>query len=74
MPDRGSELLPLRLLRRPLIGIIAIALGGMVLWALQKACAGISFDAMVAALRATSPVAPRVTRSNISELYRSGRV
>jgi hypothetical protein len=57
VPDRGSELLPLRLLRRPLIGIIAIALGGMVLWALQKACAGISFDAMVAALRATSPVA-----------------
>ena len=57
MPDRGSELLPLRLLRRPLIGITALALGGMVLWALQKACAGISFDAMVAALRATSPVA-----------------
>ena len=57
VPDRGSELLPLRLLRRPLIGITALALGGMVLWALQKACAGISFDAMVAALRATSPVA-----------------
>ena len=47
----------MRLLRRPLIGITALALGGMVLWALQKACAGISFDAMVAALRATSPVA-----------------
>jgi len=56
-PDRGSELLPLRLLRRPLIGITALALGGVVLWALQKASTGVSFDAMVAALRATSPAA-----------------
>ena len=57
VPDRGSELLPLRLLRRPLIGITALALGGVVLWALQKASTGVSFDAMVAALRATSPAA-----------------
>jgi hypothetical protein len=57
VPDRGSGLPPSGLLRRPLIGVAALALGGMVLWGLQKASAGISFDAMVAALRATSPTA-----------------
>ena len=57
MPDQGSGLLPSRPLRRPLIGVAALALGGVVLWGLQKASAGISFDAMVAALRATSPTA-----------------
>ena len=57
MRDRGAGLLPPRLLRRPLIGVAALALGGMVLWGLQKASAGVSFDAMVAALRATSPTA-----------------
>ena len=57
MPDPGSGLLPSRLLRRSLIGATVVALGGMVLWGLQKATAGISFDAIVAALRATSPSA-----------------
>ena len=33
-------------LRRSLIGAGAVALGGMVLWGLQKASAGISFDAL----------------------------
>ena len=56
MPDRRSGLLPSGPLRRPLIAIAAIAFG-MVLWGLQKASAGISFDAMVAALLATSPTA-----------------
>ena len=57
MPDRGSGLLPSRLLRRSLIGAAAVALVGMVLWGLQKASAGISFDAMVAGIRGTSPTA-----------------
>jgi phosphatidylglycerol lysyltransferase len=57
VPDRGSGLLSSRLRRRSLIGIAALALGGMVLWGLQKASAGVSFDAMVTALRATSPTA-----------------
>ena len=57
MTDRGSGLLPSRLLRRSLIGAAAVALVGIVLWGLQKASAGISFDAMVAGIRATSPTA-----------------
>jgi hypothetical protein len=57
LPDRGSGLLPSRLLRRSLIGAAAVALVGMVLWGLQKASAGISFDAIVAGIRATSPTA-----------------
>ena len=57
MPVRGSGLLPSRLLRRSLIGAAAVALVGMVLWGLQKASAGISFDAMVAGIGATSPTA-----------------
>ena len=57
MPDRGLGLLPRRVHRRALIGVAALALGGMVLWALQKASAGVSFDAMVVALRATSTTA-----------------
>ena len=44
-------------LRRSLIGAGAVALGGMVLWGLQKASAGINFDAVVAGIRATSPTA-----------------
>ena len=57
MTDRGSGLLPSRLLRRSLIGAAAVALVGIVLWGLQKASAGISFDAMVAGIRGTSPTA-----------------
>jgi phosphatidylglycerol lysyltransferase len=57
VPDRGSGLLPAGLLRRPLIGVFAVVLGGIVLWGLQKASSGISFDAMVTALRATPPTA-----------------
>ena len=40
-----------------MIGAAAVALVGMVLWGLQKASAGISFDAMVAGIRGTSPTA-----------------
>jgi phosphatidylglycerol lysyltransferase len=40
-----------------LIGAAAVALVGIVLWGLQKASAGISFDAMVAGIRSTSPTA-----------------
>ena len=43
--------------RQLLVGLVALALGGIFLWGLRKATAEISFDALVTALRATPPTA-----------------
>ena len=53
-PDAEVALLRLRGVRQQLLFATAVlTLGGVILWALQKATADVSFDALVMALRAT---------------------